>query len=129
MTEPKMKCGAPILLVRDVVAASRYWCEKVGFQSDGIWGEPPDFAIVKRDATVIMLSKAPPDYEIVPNWRIVNQMWNVYIYTDDADAMYGELTGRGAKIDYEIHDKPYGCREFGIQDLDGHDIAIGQVIN
>ena len=42
------------------------------------------------------------------------------------DALYADLQQRGAKIDYELHDKPYGCREFGIQDLDGHDIAFGQ---
>ncbi len=35
---------------------------------------------------------------------------------------------RGAKIDYEIGDKPYGIREFGVQDLDGHDLAFGSPI-
>ena len=29
---------------------------------------------------------------------------------------------------YELCDQPYGCREFGIQDLDGYDIAFGQDI-
>jgi len=47
---------------------------------------------------------------------------------NDADALYEEVKGRGAKIDYELCDQPYGCREFGIQDLDGYDIAFGQDI-
>jgi hypothetical protein len=40
--------------------------------------------------------------------------------------VYNELKERGAKIDYELHRKPYDSLEFGIQDLDGHDIAFGQ---
>jgi hypothetical protein len=53
---------------------------------------------------------------------------SVYFWVDDVEAMYSELRERGAKIDYELSDKPYGCREFAIQDLDGHDIAFGQCI-
>jgi hypothetical protein len=29
----------------------------------------------------------------------------------------------------DMDDKPYGCREFGTQDIDGHDIGFGQVIS
>jgi uncharacterized glyoxalase superfamily protein PhnB len=30
----------------------------------------------------------------------------------------------GAPIDYTIYDTPWGFREFGVQDPDGHDIAF-----
>lgn len=53
-------------------------------------------------------------------------MWNVYFWVDDSAALYEELKKRGATIDYELCNQPYGCREFGIQDLDGYDIAFGQ---
>ena len=45
---------------------------------------------------------------------------------DDAAALYAELKGRGALIDYDLCAQPYGCSDFGIQDLDGYDIAFGQ---
>ena len=32
----------------------------------------------------------------------------------------------GATIDYEPRIEEYGVKEFGIQDLDGYDIAFGQ---
>ena len=38
------------------------------------------------------------------------------------------LTRRGAPIDYSLYDAPSGFREFGVQDPDGHDIAVGQPI-
>ena len=47
---------------------------------------------------------------------------------NNVNGTYEELKRRGAIIDYELCDQPYGCREFGIQDLDGYDIAFGQDI-
>ena len=74
-------------------------------------------------------ARSLPDPErIVPNWRIVDNIWNAYIRVDDADAVYAEVQERGAGIDYTIYDAPHGFREFGVQDPDGHDIAFGQPI-
>lgn len=57
---------------------------------------------------------------------MVDHLWDAYFWVSDADAMYEEIRGRGAIIDYGLCDQPYRCREFGIQDPDGHDIAFGQ---
>jgi uncharacterized glyoxalase superfamily protein PhnB len=119
--------SAPILLVADVVAAANYYRDCVGFAYDKFYGDPPDFCILSRDKHHLMLALANAA-DVKPHWKTVAQMWNVYFWVDDADAIYEELQGRGAKIDYTISNKPYGCREFGIQDLDGYDIAFGQVL-
>jgi hypothetical protein len=119
--------SAPILLVSDVVASANYFRDKVGFAYDELYGEPPCFGILQRDLRHLMLAQAPAE-AIRPHWQVVPQMWNVYFWVDDVDGMYAELRERGAIIDYELHLKPYGVREFGIQDLDGHDIAFGQIV-
>jgi len=124
----KLLRNAPVLLVRDVFASAAYWKEKLGFDYDRIWGNPPAFCILQRDGASVMLQQAPPDHAVVPHWQVVPQMWNVYIWVDRVDELYAEAKSRGARIDYELHDKPYGCREFGVQDLDGHDIAFGQIL-
>ena len=116
--------GAPVLLVADLVAAAAYWERCVGFRVR-LHGEPPDFAVMARDAASLMLARAPSGHEIVPHWRVVDGIWDVYFDVDDADALHAELVERGARIDYGLGDKPYGMREFGIQDLDGHDIGFG----
>lgn len=125
---PKITASAPVLLVRDVVAAAGYFRDRLGFSYDRFWGDPPDFCMVKRDEHVVMLSQAPPDADLVPHWRVVDKMWDVYFWVDDVDAIYKELTSSGAIIDYELGVKPYGVKEFGIQDLDDHDIGFGQVL-
>jgi uncharacterized glyoxalase superfamily protein PhnB len=77
----------------------------------------------------IFLALCEDAERIVPNWRLVHKMWNVYVRVDDVEAIYAELQERGAAIDYTVYDAPHGFREFGVQDPDGHDIAFGQPID
>lgn len=124
----KLTGSAPILLVKDVVAAANYYRDRLGFTYDRFWGEPECFCILYRDGLHLMLSQVSDPADIRPHWTIVDKMWNVYFWVDDVDTLYNEFTERGATIDYGLCDQPHGCREFGIQDLDGHDIAFGQVL-
>ncbi len=128
MSSQKFLSAAPILLVKDVSKAANYWRDKLGFEYDGLFNDPPDFCIVQRGGVSVMLAEVDASIEIVPHWKVKSQMWNVYIYVEDVDSYYEEVKQRGGIIDYHIGDKPYGCREFGVQDLEGHDIAIGQII-
>ena len=124
--EVKFIHQAPILFASDLPRTIDYWSDKVGFTTVGVYGEPVDFAIMARDGTHVMLSQAPADHAIVPHWRIKDKLWNAYFWIDDARALRDELAERGAIIDYDLSEKPYGILEFGIQDLDQHDIAFGQ---
>jgi uncharacterized glyoxalase superfamily protein PhnB len=126
MKNARLVSSAPVLLVRDVVAAAHHYRDALGFTYDRLWGQPPKFVILQRDGMHLMLNQAPPGVAIVPHWKIDAGMWNVYFWTDDVDSLFAEVRARGAKIDYGLGDKPYGVREFGIQDLDGHDIGFGQ---
>ena len=129
MKDARLVGSAPILLVADVVASANYYRDKVGFDYERFWGEPPDFCILWRDDFHLMLSQAQDPKFIVPHHTVACNLWNVYFWVNDADALYDELKRRGARIDYELCDKEYGCREFGIQDLDGYDIAFGQELD
>jgi catechol 2,3-dioxygenase-like lactoylglutathione lyase family enzyme len=119
---------AAVILVRDVPASITYWAEKLGFKETGKWGEPAEFAILKRDNARIMLGKSKPDHVIVPHWQARPGTWNAYFWVDDAKAMFEELSMRGAIIDYGLELKEYGVLEFGIRDLDGQDIGFGEVV-
>ena len=124
----KLTGSATILLVKDIVAAANYYRDRVGFTYERFWGEPPHFCILERDGLHLMLSQVNDPADVRPHWKIVDKMWNVYFWVDDAKALYAELQERGATIDYTLYDAPHGCREFGIQDLDGYDIAFGQIL-
>lgn len=125
---PKITASAPVLLVSDVVASANYFRDCVGFQYDDFYGDPPCFCITHRDGHYLMLAKVDDPSQIKPHWQIVHQMWNAYFWVDDAKTLFEEFEAAGAKIDYGLGVKPYGILEFGIQDLDGHDIGFGQPI-
>src|SRR5262249_50370882 len=120
----KLTGVSPVLLVADLDRSVEFFRDRLGFECE-TYGDPPNFGSARRDEASILFALAE-GVEIVPNWQLVHNMWNVYIRADDADAIYAELRERGAKIDYTIYDAPHGFREFGVQDPDGHDIAFGQ---
>lgn len=128
-TQGRLTASSPVLLVKDVVAAANHYRDAMGFDYDRFWGDPPGFVILKRDGMHIMLKQAEDPKHVVPHWTVSDKLWNIYFWVSDIDALHGEFVSRGARIDYGLHDQPYGCREFGTQDLDGYDIGFGQPIN
>ncbi len=125
---PTLTGISPVLLVADLDRSVDYFQERLGFDCQ-VSGDPPNFATASRDAATILLALAADSERIVPNWKIVHNIWNAYIRVDDVDAVYAEVQERGAEIDYTIYDAPHGFREFGVQDPDGHDIAFGQPLS
>ena len=129
MPTPTFTSSAAVLLVRDVVAAAHYYRDQLGFTFKRFFGEPPSFCIVQRDQCFLMLRQADDPAHVVPHWTVSDKLWNAYFWVTDADALYHELKARGAKIDYGLCTQDYGCREFGVQDLDGYDLGFGQILN
>src|SRR5438067_484445 len=48
---------APFFIVDDVVATANFYRDKLGFQYERFWGEPPCFCMVGRAGVIIMLSQ------------------------------------------------------------------------
>src|SRR5690606_15907251 len=104
---PRILASAPVLLVKDVVHSANWYRDKLGFIITGLYGEPPNFAILHRDEHYIMFSHAPAK-DIKPNWKIVDKTWNVYFWVQDVETLYRQFIDSGATIDYTLHTKPYG---------------------
>ena len=119
--------SSAVLLVSDIALSVEYYRDRLGFTCE-VHGDPSDFIVAKRDEVIILMALCKDSAQIVPNWRIVPNVWNVFIRADDVEAIYEEVQHRGAEIDYTLYNAPSGFREFGVQDPDGHDIAIGQPI-
>lgn len=124
----KLQKPAAVLLVRDIVAAANHYRDALGFGHEGIFGEPPSFVILHRDGCHLMLKQAEKPEHVVPHWTLSDKLCSVYFWVENVDALHAEFVQRGARIDFGPCDQPYGCREFGIQDLDGHDISFGEVM-
>jgi hypothetical protein len=100
---------APYFLVEDVVTTANYYRDRLGFQYERFWGEPPAFCMVWRRGVTLMLAQLPRPGAIRPN-RLADpevEAWDAYIWVDDADALYAEFRSTGVRIARDICDQPY----------------------
>jgi len=118
---------APYFLVRDVVKAAEYYRDALGFTVRRYFGDPPTFCMPQRDDVVVMLSQTSDEAAIRPNAKARgDDSWDAYVWVDDADALFAEVSTRGARIAYPpCLQEEYRSREFAAFDLDGYRIAFG----
>lgn len=126
MKSSKILASAAVFLVADVIKAANYYKEVLGFNYDRLWGEPPDFCMVWRDSSCIMLSQSPDKTAIRSNTSIVWAIWDAYFWVDEVDALFQEFKNKEVIVFYEPFVKPYGVKEFVVKDLDGYQLAFGQ---
>ena len=124
----KLLAIAPVFFVADIHRAASYYRDMLGLAFDRLWGEPPNFCMVRRQGLTIMLKAIPDKSRIRPNGA-ANDIWDAYLWIEDADALYAEFASRGAKIHYPPEDRLYyGNREFAVSDPDGYVTAFGHDI-
>ena len=118
---------APYFHVNDVVAAANFYRDKLGFQYDRFWGEPPAFCMVDRRGVVIMLAQSCLPGAVRPNASVdpEESAWDAYVWIDDADALAEEYRSKGVSIVREVCDQPYGCRDFEVLDNNGYRLCFG----
>jgi catechol 2,3-dioxygenase-like lactoylglutathione lyase family enzyme len=127
MSKKQILQTAAYLMVSDIHAAVKYYTEKLGFKPDRLWGDPPTFAMPKRDDQIVMLSQVPAGEEVIPNSHHEGEYWDVYFWIADADVLFAEFTANGAEIAHKPYNADYGVREFWIRDQDSHILAFGQI--
>lgn len=120
----KLDTAAPVLLSSNLHRTAEWYERALGFETE-LYGKPPNFGIARRDDARIMFALCDRAAAIVPNWRIVETIWNAYVLVEDVDAYHEEVRRRGVVPEHQLEDAPWGMREFGVRDPDGYDIAFG----
>jgi uncharacterized glyoxalase superfamily protein PhnB len=103
----------PELPVTDVERAQQYYRDTLGFEIG--WLYPgKEIGAVSRAKVTIFFRKRHPPFEPAIHW----------IFADDIDATYQELKSLGANIVDPLEKKPWGIRQFTIEDIDGNRFYI-----
>jgi len=113
-----LRAAAPVFVVQDVRRSVEHYRDALGFRVEFLYGDPASYAGVERDSVLIHLQAASQTD------RLPGQS-SIYVFVTDVDALYTELRERGARIQAEPRDYPYGMRDFDVQDLDGNHLAYG----
>ncbi|WP_294214462.1 VOC family protein [uncultured Sphingomonas sp.] len=109
--------AAPTICVRDMQAALRFYGGVLGFATVFENGDPLGFAVLKKDAAEVHLTRKADHVASTANV--------MHLFVDDADALYRRLEARGTRIIKRLADKDYGQRAFVFADPDGNRIDVG----
>jgi hypothetical protein len=113
-------------MVGIIAQSSVMLCRDVpGFVVDNIFGEPPGFAIMRRDGAWVMLGAT--DAPVSPLREGREGLFDAYFWVTDAVAEFERQADMGGKPDYGSCLQPYGVLEFGMLTPDNHLIGFGQV--
>jgi catechol 2,3-dioxygenase-like lactoylglutathione lyase family enzyme len=121
----KVESHATVLLVDDVGRALDYYRDKLGFEGHAWEVNPGHYGYASRDNCHVHFA-CFQDAGPRPNSKDVPpDMFDVYIYVDDVDALHAELSERGADILSPPVDTDYGLREIRVRDPHGYILAFG----
>lgn len=111
MSEQRTPFAPPVpeLPVADVERAQQHYKDTLGFQIGWLYPDKEIGAVMRGNVT-IFFRKCQPPFDPAVQW----------IYVQNIDAAYAELQQSGAKIVDPLAEKPWGLRQFTVQDLDGN---------
>ena len=98
----------PELPVADVERAQQHYRDALGFEIR--WLHDGEIGAVSRGEVAIFFRKSTRPFAAVVHW----------VFADDIDATYKELQSLGANIVEPLEQKPWGLRQFTVEDIDGH---------
>lgn len=117
--------SAPYFPVPDVAIAGAHYRDVLGFTCEYSAGDPPEFAIYRRDVASVMLRRVADGARIVPN-EAQGGTWDLFCWVTELDALFVDLSERGATVVYPPTLQPYGVREFAIRDASGYVLGFGE---
>lgn len=118
--------ATPVLRVSNIGTAVRYFTERLGFLSHGVYPAGDEdhafYAYLSRDGVNVHLERGT---------QISGGA--VYFVVRDVDLIHAEFRSAGADVLYDPDqpvqgpgDQPWGMREIWVRDLDGNVLRFGQ---
>lgn len=105
----------PIITVRDVARATRFYVDVLGFTLDFETGAPDFVAGLFKDEIQVMLIGSTG-----VNVRQEPGTANLSFFADEVDELFSTCRDAAAEVIVEPGDRDYGQRDFAIRDPDGN---------
>ena len=113
----------PLLVYKDIRAAHDFLVEAFGFTSGGVErddnGEVAHAEVRAGDAKV-WLHQVSADSGLQSAQELPASSGGLVILVDDVDKHYERARAHGARTEGTPRDQPYGLREYGALDSEGH---------
>ena len=122
-TTPRIERIIPILVCEDIPAEHDFLVETFGFTSGGIHRDPEGNAVhgeVRAGDIRIWLHRVTDEHKLASPRSLPPSGSGLVVYVDDVDAHFEHARSRGAVLESQPQDMPYGQREYGARDPEGH---------
>jgi uncharacterized glyoxalase superfamily protein PhnB len=113
----------PVLTYQDIPAAHDFLVRAFGFNGGGVHRNAdgqPVHAEVRAGDNPIWLHRVTAEHRLDSPLATDVANAGLVVSVDDVDAHYERARAAGAVIDSQPVDQPYGQREYGARDLEGH---------
>lgn len=104
----------PELPVIDVERSQQHYRDVLGFEVNWIEPDKSIGAVSRGKIFAIFFRRSKPPFDPTVHW----------IFASDIDATYHEMKSSGANIVEPLEKKPWGLRQFTVEDLDGNRFYI-----
>lgn len=121
----------PAIRIADMDAGLRFYRDRLGFTVERVQPEASNSSLAFGDAR-IMLETAADFYSEKYNSAIRLRMGNAsphafYIEAPDIDSLYSRVQAQKVRIVDPLVDRPWGQREFTVEDHEGNWLTFWQV--
>src|SRR5271169_158376 len=122
-SKPVFEVAEPQLFVSDIRASCDFYQEKLGFRVRFVYGEPPFYAQVVRDAARLNLRHL--DSPLVDaQLRAREDLLSATVVLGDPEALFQEYQAKHVPFHQLLKTEAWGARSFIVADLDGNLIAF-----
>ena len=115
--------AAPQFLVKALSDAIAFYEGCLGFQRDFVYSD--FYACVSRDGAAIHL-KCAPKLEAERAHRKIGEHLDAYLVVFGLDELHEEFVSRGAPIVKPLERRPWGTRDFYVEDPDGYILCFSE---
>lgn len=118
-SEVEFQSIAPTYVVTDLDRSIAYYRDVLGFEALFLNGEPPVYAVLKRNAAHLhMFAQQEGRHQAGHS--------HCYVTVSGVDALYAEYRSKGVPVVDALAKRPYGMKDFVIADLDGNHLGFGE---
>jgi uncharacterized glyoxalase superfamily protein PhnB len=113
----------PVLVYEDIEAGHDYLVEVFGFTSGGLHRDEAGAVVhgeVRMGDAAVWLHRVTPEHAMASPKDAPVSHGGLEVIVPDVEAHHAHARSAGAEIDRSPTDQPYGLREYGARDREGH---------
>ena len=123
MRSNSIHSAVPVISTADIRGSIEHYVNALGFSPDFEFGDPVVYAGVKSGDAEIYFSHDPEMSELIQQTQ-----WHpeIFLWLSDVRYLYKKHIANGAQIVEELADRPWGARQYVVQDINGYRLKFAQ---